>query len=93
MNNRKCLGLEAWERLISRWSSVPDMPEKRLLVRVIAQAIADAEESAAKHYTAIGNSWMTRAVVGYCRLLGIDSEFLADQVKKAGDYFGMKVAT
>ncbi len=91
-STRRCLGLEAWERLICRWSVVPDMPEKRLLVRVIAQAISDAEESAVKHYSSIGNGWRTRAVVGYCRMLGIDPDFLSDQVKRAGEHFGLKEA-
>ena len=91
-SERRAVGLEAWELLINRWATVSESPEKRLLVRVIAQAIADSEYRAQKDGTAISHSWLTTAVHAYCRLIGVDALALRGEVDRAAAFFGLKEA-
>lgn len=76
------LSQATWEKLLNRWSDIQDCGEKRLLCAVIAQAIADESAKA----SAFSGFFWTNGFVAYCRVLGLNHQFVIEQAKRARDF-------
>lgn len=86
-------GVASWELLLKRWSEVPDCGEKRLLCRVIAEAICDAyRKDGGMQLVASGAGFFGGPLKLYARVLGMDCQFVRDQVLRASIMVGEKVA-
>lgn len=74
----------SWEKLLLRWSGLIGSPEARLIVAVIASAIAErlrGEEDSANTRFFEGDGFNN-----YCRVIGLDPVAIAEQIRRSADY-------
>jgi len=69
-----------WEKLLMRWSDFPLCGEKRLVCAVIANAIADDKKDHELQSVALRTRFFQTGLSAYCGAIGLDSEFVRDQV-------------
>ena len=72
------LSSNTWEKLLKRWLPFQSTPESNLIVAVIADGIVNRERE----------SWFftNGGFETYCRIVGLDPEFVLQQIERASDY-------
>ncbi len=80
----------SWNRLLRRWSVRSDSPERNLLISVIAQAITDecADAKQLRRAPHFRRGGFVEGMRGYCAAIGLDHEFLLEQLERAAAYQG-----
>lgn len=67
---------DQWAKLLLRWSGLKPTPEVRLVCAVIASGITGSDDDDGPW---VCGQWF----VAYCRLLGLDPDFVREQVARA----------
>jgi hypothetical protein len=73
------LSREKWSVMLLRWTGFDASPELRLICAVIAEAIATRSQSDISFLAGNGLN-------NYCRLIGLDPQFVREQIGRADDF-------
>ena len=78
------LSAYAWEKLLARWTGLQPTGEVKFICAIIASAI-DEEPSEARlqHRRPFYSGFFTGYFFKYCKILGLDPEFVIEQVERA----------
>lgn len=84
------LGLLRWTKILARWASTPESPEKRLIVAVLAQAISDEQDRVkrSKYSLDLNFGFSESMFEAYCRMVGLNPDFVREQVSIAHEHKG-----
>ena len=85
----------SWEKLISRWATVADCGEKKLICAVIASAICDDYERAYSSGRSINDVedlsfYFKGQFLKHCKWIGVSPEYVIDMIVLANSKVGEK---
>lgn len=71
-----------WHKVLSRWSEIPETPERKLLIAVLASAIEEEQRSNAPDFTD-GFFAPGAGFEAYCAVAGLGPQFVREQIARA----------
>lgn len=82
-----------WEKLLSRWSDFPNCGEKRLIVAVIAEAIACEVNGKGNGIFDIAErrGFWGAPLDMWCHLISLHGQYVVDQILLAHEKHGLTV--